>query len=126
LEKEALAAKLPNQIPDNVKKRRFKILAQAQLKSIRKQNKLQIGRRVAAIVEGFHPDSTLLLRARHQGQCPDIDGQIIINDGRLVKEFGKLYEVEITDVADHDLIGKVVGVLNPHKKNSSKLSLVNT
>ena len=43
---------------------------------------------------------------RHYGQCPDIDGQVIINDGRKVKAFGQLYTVEITDIADYDLIGQ--------------------
>jgi len=82
-----------------------------------------IGRKLSAIVEGFHPESKLLLRARHRGQCPDIDGQIIINDGRKVTDFGKLYEVEITELSDHDLIGRVIGPLNIQKK-SCKLSLV--
>jgi hypothetical protein len=33
---------------------------------------------------------------------------VIINDGRKVKEFGQLYEVEITDTLEYDLIGKVI------------------
>ena len=40
---------------------------------------------------------------------PEIDGQVIINDGRKVTGFGQLYEVEVTDVADYDLIGRVIG-----------------
>ncbi len=120
LEKEAYAARLENQISEEVKKDRFERLAKAQLKVLRKRQKEWIGKKVIAIVEGFHPESNLLLRARHQGQCPDIDGQIIINDGRRVTQFGKLYEVEITDVSDYDLIGTVLGPL-PCKQ---KLALV--
>jgi ribosomal protein S12 methylthiotransferase len=82
-----------------------------------------IGRKVKAMVEGFHPDSEMLLRARHIGQCPDIDGQIIINDGRKVSGFGKVYEVEITDAIEYDLIGKVVG-LSKSSKGARKLALV--
>ena len=99
LEKEAYAAKLPNQISEEVKKARFEKLASVQLKMVRKRNKKWIGKRVEAVVEGFHPSSELLLRARTRGQCPEIDGQIIINDGRAVKSFGKLYEIEITETA---------------------------
>jgi ribosomal protein S12 methylthiotransferase len=109
LEKEAYAAKLDGQIDEAVKQKRRDILATAQMKAVRKRSKSIIGRKVQAIVEGFHPDSELLLRARHSGQCPEIDGQIIINDGRKVTAFGKLYDVEITDVADYDLIGRVIG-----------------
>jgi ribosomal protein S12 methylthiotransferase len=109
LEKEAYAARLSNQIAEEVKQARFEKLAATQQKMVRKRGRQMIGRKLKAIVEGFHPQSNMLLRARYSGQCPDIDGQIIINDGRRVTGFGKIYEVEITDVADYDLIGKVVG-----------------
>ncbi len=111
LEKEAFAAKLPNQISEEVKQKRFEILAAAQKKMVRKRNRQMIGRKVAAIIEGFHPESNMLLRARYSGQCPEIDGQIIINDGRKVTGFGKLYEVEITDCTDYDLIGSAIAGL---------------
>lgn len=126
LEKEAYAAKLENQISEEVKQTRFEQLAAAQMKSVRKRGRAMIGRKFQAIVEGFHPDSELLLRARHSGQCPEIDGQIIINDGRKVKEFGQLYQVEITDVADYDLIGRVLGPVgeSPSCGKKNKLAFV--
>jgi len=123
LEKEAYAAKLPNQITDEVKQARFEKLAAMQQKMVRKRNKQMIGRKVVAVVEGFHPESNMLLRARYSGQCPEIDGQIIINDGRKVNGFGKLYEVEITDSTDYDLIGTVLGPVAA-KKEARKLALV--
>lgn len=116
LEKEAYAAKLPNHISEEVKQSRYEQLAAAQLAAIKRWNRKKVGRRVVAMVEGFHPESNLLLRARYSGQCPEIDGQIIINDGRKVTEFGRLYEVEITDFAEYDLIGRVVG---PEPSNGS-------
>jgi ribosomal protein S12 methylthiotransferase len=115
LEKEAFAAKLPNQISEEVKQTRFEKLAAAQQKQVEKQGRRWIGRKVQAIVEGYHPDSKLLLTARHAGQCPDIDGVIIINDARGVDQFGKLYEVEITDAVGYDLIGKVAA--SPSRRN---------
>lgn len=121
LEKEAYAAKLPDQISEEVKQDRFDRLTKAQLKVVRKRQKQWIGRKVNAVVEGFHPESQMLLRARHSGQCPDIDGQIIINDGRKVNAFGKVYEVEITDATDYDLIGTVLGPVGCKK---TKLALL--
>jgi ribosomal protein S12 methylthiotransferase len=123
LEKEAYAAKLPNHISEEVKQERFEKLAAAQQKVVRKRNKAMIGRKLTAVVEGFHPESNMLLRARYSGQCPEIDGQIIINDGRKVTEFGKLYEVEITDSTDYDLIGAVTGPVIS-KTGVRKLTLV--
>ena len=108
LEKEAYAAKLSGQISAEVKQERFERLASVQLQSVRKQLCRWIGQTIPALVEGFHPDSPLLLRARHSGQSPEIDGLIIINDGRKVSRFGKIYPVEITGTSDYDLIGRVL------------------
>lgn len=99
---------LPDQIPEEVKSNRYARLMEVQKKILKKINKKMIGRKISVVVEGYHPESNLLMIGRYQGQCPDIDGQIIINDGRKVKGFGQLYEVEITDSADYDLVGKVV------------------
>lgn len=125
LEKEAYAAKLPNQVSEEVKQARFEKLAKAQEKAVQKRQKRWIGRKILAIVEGFHPESQMLLRARHSGQCPEIDGQIIINDGRKVTAFGDMYEVEITDAAGVDLIGRVLGPAIKEKSCSNRrLALV--
>ncbi len=102
------AATLPGQVSDEVKSKRQKHLANLQQKVVEKNNRKWIGKRLPIIVEGYHPDSNLLMRGRHRGQCPEIDGEVIINDGRLVKAFGQIYTVEITDIAGYDLVGRVV------------------
>jgi len=118
-EKESFSARLPNAVSEEVKQLRFERLAKVQNQMVRKRNKSYVGKRLQTVVEGYHPESPLLMRGRFYGQCPEIDGQIIINDGRKVTEFGKLYEVEITEVAEYDLIGKVVASLR-----QNRLSLV--
>jgi ribosomal protein S12 methylthiotransferase len=99
---------LPNQISEEVKAQRYHRLMQVQKKVVKKRQKKMIGQKLSVFVEGYHPESPLLMVGRHKGQCPDIDGQVIINDGRKVKAFGQLYTVEITDSADYDLIGRVL------------------
>ncbi len=99
---------LPDQIPDEIKEKRWHRLMQIQKKVVKKQNSKLIGKRLPVVVEGYHPESLLLMRGRTYGQCPEIDGQVIINDGRKVKAFGQIYTVEVTDIADYDLIGRVV------------------
>lgn len=98
----------PDQISEGIKEKRRDRLMKIQQKVARKQNKRWLGKTLRCIVEGTHPDSKFLMQARFFGQCPEIDGNIIINDGRKVKAFGEFYEVEITDVADYDLIGRVL------------------
>lgn len=99
---------LPNQISEEVKNARYHRLMQVQKKAVQKLLKKKIGQKIEAVVEGYHPETNLLMIGRHKGQCPDIDGQILINDGRKVKAFGKIYQIEITDVSEYDLIGRVL------------------
>lgn len=114
-EKESYSAKLAGHVSEEVKQERFERLAEAQAKVVKKRNKRYIGKRLTVVVEGYHPDSELLMRGRFYGQCPEIDGQIIINDGRKVSEFGKLYEVEVTGIAGYDLIGGVTRSLQANR-----------
>lgn len=102
------AYSLPDQISEEIKTERYHRLMQVQKKVVKKRLKKMIGQKVSVFVEGYHPESQLLMVGRYFGQCPDIDGQVIINDGRKVKGFGQLYPVEITDIADYDLIGRVL------------------
>jgi ribosomal protein S12 methylthiotransferase len=98
---------LPEQIPEAVKEKRWKKLMQVQKKQVEKLNQKYLGQTLEVIVEGYHPETQLLMRGRHRGQCPDIDGQVLINDGRKVTGFGQVYNVEITQISEYDLIGRV-------------------
>ncbi len=102
------AADREDQIPQEIKEERYERLMKAQLKAVEKNNRRHIGKKLECVVEGYHPESPLLMLARHRGQCPDIDSHIIINDGRKVTAFGEKYLVEITEAAGYDLVGKVV------------------
>ena len=109
-EPKSHSAALPNQVTEEVKQKRLEYLVKIQQKNVKKTNKKLIGKRFTTIIEGYHPESKLLLRGRYYGQCPEIDGEILINDFRHVRSFGEHYTVEITDVSDYDLIGRVIMV----------------
>ncbi len=107
-EEQSYSATLPNHISEDVKQRRQEVLAAKQQEMVKKQLSRCIGRKLLTMIEGYHADSSLLLRGRFRGQAPDVDGEIIINDWREVDAFGRLYEVEITDVVGYDLLGRVI------------------
>ena len=124
LEKEASAAKFSGQVSEEVKQERFDRLSKAQRQVAKKLGKQYIGKILPVVVEGYHPETPMLMQGRFYGQCPDIDGQVIINDGRKVKAFGELYKVEITDVIEYDLIGRVVAPIKQKQKTQSQLVIV--
>ncbi|MBT3394158.1 MAG: 30S ribosomal protein S12 methylthiotransferase RimO [Waddliaceae bacterium] len=107
-EKGSTAETLPGQVHDDVKEKRYNVLMAAQQKISYGKNRAMIGKKIRVIVDGYHPETELLLSARTQGQCPDIDGTVIVNDYTLVDTIGEFYTAEITDAADYDLIAKII------------------
>lgn len=88
---------------------RFDRLYEAQKEIARELNQDFLGQTVEVLVEGTHEDTDLLIVGRHFGQAPDIDGKVIINDlNERDLKIGDLIEVEITEVLDFDLVGRVL------------------
>lgn len=107
-EKGSIAAKFSKQIPSKVKAKRLNILSQVQQKNVVKHNKKMVGRVLEAVIDGYHPDSKLLLTARFYGQAPEVDACIIVNEARMVSGFGDRCLIEITGASGYDLIGRVI------------------
>lgn len=103
------ADSLDGHLPEEIKETRHHKLMEIQQEVVEEINECLIDEYLEVVVEGYHPDSNLLMRGRHKGQCPEIDGEILINDGHdHVDKFGERYLVEITDVSGYDLIGRIV------------------
>ncbi|HEX4823378.1 MAG TPA: 30S ribosomal protein S12 methylthiotransferase RimO [Candidatus Polarisedimenticolaceae bacterium] len=81
----------------------------------------RIGATAEVLVEGAHPDTDDLLVGRLATQAPDVDGQVIINDGFVVDADagdirlaaharpGAFARVLLTETAGYDLVGRIVG-----------------
>ena len=108
-EEKSASFHFPDQVPDSIKKKRAKKLIKIQKQLVSERNKKMIGKKIEVVVESYHPESQYLLIGRHDGQCPEVDGCVIINDARKVKAFGERYLVAISDAFEYDLVGSVVG-----------------
>src|SRR5439155_9802449 len=76
-------ANLPRKIPREVmEERRAELLAIQEGISLRK-NQSRIGSTIEVLVEGPSEETDLLLESRHEGQAPDIDGVVYLNDGNF-------------------------------------------
>ncbi|PIK14092.1 30S ribosomal protein S12 methylthiotransferase RimO [Halobacteriovorax sp. JY17] len=88
---------------------RFDQLFEVQREIVRELNASYKGKVIDVLIEGAHEETELLIQGRHVGQAPDIDGKVIINDSDLEGlKAGDLVKVEITEVLDYDLVGRVV------------------
>lgn len=99
------AAKLPGQITEKVKRSRQAKIMKLQQKISRKLLKRYVGQVMPVLVEGPHEESPLLWRGRLPTQAPEVDGCVIINEGRA--PVGTIRPVKITEVHDYDLVGTI-------------------
>jgi ribosomal protein S12 methylthiotransferase len=105
-EEGTAAHQLPGRVPPLVKANRRRQLMALQRRIARRKNRALLGRQVEVLVEGTHPDSELLLRGRMASQAPEIDGQVIVNDGSAPA--GSFVRCEITEAHDYDLVARLV------------------
>ena len=89
-----------------MEERRAELLAVQEQIALKKSRRL-IGNTIEVMVEGISEETELLLEARHQGQAPEIDGVVYLNDGQA--NSGDFVKVEITDAAAYDLVGRIIG-----------------
>ncbi len=104
---------LGDPVSDRVKVKRRKTLLEMQRKISRKKNRQLIGTVQTVLIDGLSKESDLLLEGRLEGQAPDVDGVVLINDLQEVvggKEVspGRFVSVRITAAHDYDLVGEMV------------------
>ena len=76
-----------------------------------KKSRQQIGRTLEVLVEGVSEETDLLLEARHEGQAPEIDGVVYLNDWEMGTDLksvpGTFVKATITDASAYDLVGHI-------------------
>ena len=85
--------------------RRAELLAIQEAICLRK-NRARIGRTLEVLVDGPSEETPLLLASRLEGQAPEIDGVVYLNDGTASS--GDFVKAEITDASAYDLVGRLV------------------
>jgi ribosomal protein S12 methylthiotransferase len=103
---------LPNKVDPKIAKQRRTRLMKEQAKISKQMNRSRVGNTYPVLFEGLSQESNLLFQGRLQGQAQEIDGYILINDmpEDLKPEVGKIYNVEITEALEYDLVGRITSV----------------
>jgi len=94
-------------VPDGVKTARRDRLMELQQRIAFEKNEARVGETVEVLVEGAHPETEHLLVGRTSSQAPDVDGQILLNDGYAAP--GTFARVLLTETAGYDLVGRILG-----------------
>jgi ribosomal protein S12 methylthiotransferase len=104
-EEGTAAHELPGRVPARVKDSRRRRLMTLQKRISTRRNRARVGQCHEVLVEGTHRESDLLLSGRLASQAPEIDGQVIINDGSAAP--GTFVTCLITEAHAYDLVGRI-------------------
>ena len=100
------AAKMENQVDDDVKARRAEVIMQDQYEIMSEKNNEMIGKTLRVLAESYD-DYTDSYSGRSYMDAPDIDGKIIFTSPDFIKE-GDFVDVEILGTNEYDLLGRTV------------------
>ncbi len=77
-----------------------------QRKIAREKNRALIGREIDVLVEGPSEEHEFVMKGRHAGQAPEIDGSVYLCEGEARP--GEMRRVRITQASDWDLVGELL------------------
>ena len=105
-EKGTPAARLKGLPDQRIAEERQEAVMRLQSEITRKRNQRLVNKTVSVLIEGFSPETDLLLSGRTSAMAPDVDGRVLINKGKGV--VGEITPVLINEAHAYDLIGEIV------------------
>jgi ribosomal protein S12 methylthiotransferase len=108
------SATLDGRVAARTMERRRKDLMRVQRQISKRKMKALLGSTLEVLVEGPSQESEFLLEGRHQGQAPEIDGQVYLalGEGKPPRQ-GDLVRARVTGFADYDLAATIEDVIVP-------------
>lgn len=101
---------LAEKVDAKVAARRRSALMREQKKISRRRNRARVGQTLRVLFEGASSETDLLWQGRAEGQAPEIDGCVLINDAPegFTPQAGDFVNVRITGAHEYDLVGEIV------------------
>lgn len=112
------AGEMEDQVEEEEKRERRERIMSAQQSVVQRYLSGFVGKQLPVLMEGLHEDTEALLVGRARFQAPEVDGTVIVNDlgatdmsesPRVQSLIGQFAQVEVTEVAGYDLVGRIVG-----------------
>ncbi len=113
-EEGTVAALLPGRVPPKEVEARRRELLRIQRQVSKKKLHALRGRELEVLVEGPSDESEYLLMGRHEGQAPEIDGQVYLSFAADAADApapptGSIVRARVTHSAEYDLAATIVG-----------------
>ncbi len=101
-EEGTAAAKMEDQIPQDLKEDRRDRLMELQQEISYQKNQNLLGQKTTVLIEEIERSNDLRI-ARSQWDAPEVDGEVYVKDSEA--EVGEMIEVEIVEAYEYDLMG---------------------
>ena len=105
-EEDTVAYDLPNQIPEEIKEKRWSELLNIQGEIVERKNERFIGETVDVIIDGVSTESEYMLEGRMRSQALEIDGKVLTSDGTA--NVGDIVKVKLEQNFQYDFIGPII------------------
>jgi ribosomal protein S12 methylthiotransferase len=107
-EPQTPADRLPDHVPEELKRERRDRLMELQQSISKRYNELQVGRRLPVILDQPVPNEHHVWLGRSQADAPDIDGTVYVTESAGALSAGQIVPAEIVGAQEYDLIGVAV------------------
>ncbi|MBP3454165.1 MAG: 30S ribosomal protein S12 methylthiotransferase RimO [Clostridia bacterium] len=104
-EEDTPAARMPDQIPEEIKQERLDRLMTLQAEISLKRNLLRLGKTEKVLVTDVGEDGLIL--GRSQFEAPETDGEIVFT-AKKAPQIGSFVNVKITQAETYDLMGEML------------------
>lgn len=104
-EEDTPAARMPDQIPEEIKQERLDRLMTLQAEISLKRNLLRLGKTEKVLVTDVGEDGLIL--GRSQFEAPETDGEIVFT-AKKAPQIGSFVHVKITQAETYDLMGEML------------------
>ena len=104
-EKGSRAYRFKNYVSHEISEERAKEIMGIQAEISRRHNEKLVGETLEVLIEGLHPETDLLLTGRTSIMAPEVDGEVIINEGHA--KTGDIVPVKIGKAHTYDLVGGI-------------------
>jgi ribosomal protein S12 methylthiotransferase len=121
-EETCAAHAMADKVPALVAANRARKLMGVQRRIAREKNRALIGRELEVLVEGPSEEHELVMKGRHAGQAPDIDGGVYLSEGEA--RAGEMRRVRITQASDWDLVGDLLDDAAPRAPRKVSLKVL--
>jgi ribosomal protein S12 methylthiotransferase len=105
-EESAASFGLADKVKPLVAANRYRKLMALQRRVAREANRTRIGRELEVLVEGASEEHEFVMKGRHRGQAPEIDGDVFLSGDEAAA--GEIRRVKIVQASDYDLVGELL------------------